>query len=132
MQCTKKAVTLQKKKMEKQIYTKDDICIKLKEWFDKGLLITLSDSGMTANEVERKANSNEVAYTPHPKLIFMGDSSNSEEYNLLISLFHDLRLLTSLQAKVKKNIRTLYALHKAAENGELLRFEHHDVIIYID
>lgn len=112
--------------------TREEIHKKLTEWFDSGKLTTTSNIRMSAGEIERMSNRKELSYTPHPKLLFVGSSEESEDYKLFCSLFDNKRLLTPLNAKVHSGSRTIYELHKLAKKGKLMRFDYGGAIIYID
>lgn len=113
-------------------YTREEIYAKLVKWFDIGVFTTTGKVGLTANDIEKLSNSKELSYTPHTKILFVGNSEVSGDYSDFCLLFEEKRLLTPLQAKVKKNARTLYDLKKMVQGGLLMRFEYKGAIIYID
>lgn len=88
--------------------------------------------GASAGEIEKLSNKKELSYTPHTRVLFVGDSCESDDYDELCGLFASGRLLTTLQAKVKTGSRTSYALTNAVKNNSIMRFEHDGAIIYID
>lgn len=112
--------------------TREEILSKLTTWFDDGILTTSVKEKLNANEIDKRSNAKELSYTPHSRVLFVGDSNGSPIYDELCNLFNEYRLLTPLQARVKKNLRTLYSIHKAVNRGELMRFERDGAIIYID
>lgn len=112
--------------------SREQIYDKLEEWFSDNKLTTTGRLRMSAGDIEKLSNKKEVSYTPHPKVLFVGDSCGSEDYETLCDLFASRRLLTALQAKVKTGSRTMYALSNAVKNNTIMRFEHDGAIIYID
>lgn len=110
--------------------SRNEIYAKLLTWFDKGLLIPRDDVPML--ELERRINLRELSYTPITKVLFVGDSRDNEDYFEFRTLADTGRILSSLGVKVKKDIRTFYALQKAEKNGDVMRFDYKSVLIYID
>lgn len=112
--------------------SREAILVKLNEWFGSGLLSTTDLIEKSMNEVERMSNKGEVSYTFIPKVLYTGGEDNEwvlEEFNALCV---GCRLLSPLNAKVQKKIKTLYGLHKAVLVGKIDRFKYGGVIIYID
>lgn len=114
--------------------SRTEIFLKLLDWFDKGYFSTSKTLGITPNEIEQKSNMRELSYTTIPRLFYMGDSNGAGNDVFLDfkALCDAKRILSPLGTKVEKNKRTLYQLQKASQNGEITRFVHADVVIYID
>lgn len=112
--------------------TRSEICDLLLDWFNRGIIISTDKLGIDKNEIERRSNNRELSYTPLNKVMFLGESSDSENFSLFKTLCDNKRIMVPLVAKVEKSLRTLYQLQKAAKSGDLLRFERDGVILYID
>ncbi len=127
----KKFRNFAKKEMEKE-----EIIEFLEENFKGGVFTTPSEVRITYgdnsnNFIEKKCVSCELSYTSIPKVLFAGDKKNSIVYEKFQRLVEEKRIMNTLMAKIFLDVPTLYKLHKAVEKGEILRFEHHDVILYV-
>lgn len=113
-------------------YTRQEVYDLVKNWIDNGKLICSCKQEITNNEKDRKSNKREWSYTRLKRVMFVGDSRGNTDYYLFDKLIREDRIMSPLTAKVKKDLRTLYQLQKAAMNGELLRIERDGIILYID
>lgn len=116
--------------------SKEEIYSFLKEWFDKGYFTTVTrikaETNDTANNaIEKRCVARELSYTSMAKILFVGDKTNSTVYSLFQQYCDEKRIMTTLEAKIQLNVSTSYKLHKAVENGTVLRFERDDAIIYV-
>lgn len=112
--------------------TRYEVCDLINKWFDEGVITTASKMGVTFNEIDRMSKNYEISYTTIKSLLFNGDSRTAPNYAELDKLIQEKRVMSPLTARVKKDLRTLYQLQKAAMNGELLRIERDGIILYID
>lgn len=112
--------------------TRYEVCELINKWFDEGIITTTSKIGVTFGEIDRMSKNYEVSYTMIKSLLFNGDSRTDPKYAVLDKLIQDKRIMSPLTARVKKDLRTLYQLQKAALKGELMRIERDGVILYID
>lgn len=110
--------------------SRNEIYSKLLSWFGEGKFIT--SENISPAELERKSNNRELSYTGIPKIIFVGNSKDNEDFLTFRTLVETGRILSPLGMKVKKDLRTLYGLHKAVKNNEIMRFDYKKAIIYID
>lgn len=112
--------------------TRHEVADLVNKWFDDGTITTASKLGVSFNHIDRLSNKRELSYTTIKSLLFNGDSRTSPNYAELDKLIQEKRVMSPLTARVKKDLRTLYQLQKAAMNGELLRIERDGIILYID
>ena len=112
--------------------TRNDIASLLTEWFDKGIFKTVESVGVSSNIIDCMSQKKQLTYTPINKVVFVGDGRGDATYEKFMSLYEEKRILTTLTAKVYKDCRSLYHLHKAAKQGDLLRFKYGKLILYID
>ena len=116
--------------------SKEDIYKFLEEWFNKGYFITVtrfkSESKDNANNaIEKRCVARELSYTSMSKILFVGDKTGNPIYDLFQQYCDEKRIMTTLEAKIQLNVPTLYKLHKAVEDGTIMRFERDDAIIYV-
>ena len=102
--------------------SKEEIYKFLEEWFNKGYFITV-----TRFKSESKDNANNAI----EKILFVGDKTGNPIYDLFQQYCDEKRIMTTLEAKIQLNVPTLYKLHKAVEDGTIMRFERDDAIIYV-
>lgn len=112
--------------------SRQQIIDKLTDWFQKGILTTTQIVGEQPRVIESLCNKRELSYTSINRLLFVGDSKDSEEFKELKSLIDGRRILAPLTAKVETDTRTDYGVLQASKRGELYRFVHGGLILYID
>lgn len=110
--------------------TREQIHEKLTQWFADGQLTERHN--FKDYEVNEKSGLKELSFTPFPKVLFVGYGAESDVFKELKQLADDKRVMTPLTARVEKDLRTHYQLLKAWKDGTLMRFEHGDVVLYID
>lgn len=112
--------------------SRQQIIDKLTDWFSNGILTTTQIVGEQPRVIESLCNKRELSYTPINRLLLVGDSKDSEVFKELKSLIDGRRILAPLTAKVETDTRTDYGVLQASKRGELYRFVHGGLILYID
>lgn len=116
--------------MEKE--TREEIVALLNKWFDENVLMTVDSLGANGNQIDFLSSKREITYTPFNKVVFRGNGERNKDYAKLLDMCSSNRIMTTLTAKVYKGYRNLYALHRAAKKGEIVRYVRDSMILYID
>lgn len=112
--------------------SREDIINLLDDWFAKGIITTTKKLGLSKNDIDKKSRKHELSYTYIPKLIFVGNSEEDENFELLSALINGNRIITDLRVRVDKKCRVPYDIFKASMDNTIRRYERNGIIIYID